>query len=59
MYFRPSNDPAFTPVPLGTALTVTCSVVLVAMLILFAPFNAWTARHARIDLPARQTVLVP
>jgi NADH-quinone oxidoreductase subunit N len=57
MYFRPSDEPAFTPVPLGTALAVTCSAVLVAMLILFAPFNAWTARHAQIDTPVRQAAL--
>jgi NADH-quinone oxidoreductase subunit N len=57
MYFRPSEEPAFTPIPLGTALAVACSVVLIAMLILFAPFNAWTARHAQIDTPVRQAAL--
>jgi NADH-quinone oxidoreductase subunit N len=51
MYFRPSDEPAFNPIPLGAVLTITCSVVLVAMLIFFAPLTAWTARHARIDRP--------
>lgn len=53
MYLRPSDEPAFTPIPLGTAMTVCCSVILIAMLVLFSPFNAWTARHARIDAPVR------
>jgi hypothetical protein len=57
MYFRPSDEPAFTPIPLGTALTLTCSIVLVAMLLLFAPLTNWTARHAQIDPPAPQAAV--
>jgi NADH-quinone oxidoreductase subunit N len=51
MYLVPGDDRRFSPVPLAAGISAICAVVLVVMLIAFAPINRLMTHHAQLWSP--------
>jgi NADH-quinone oxidoreductase subunit N len=49
MYVTDSDEPAFAPHPLGSAMAICCAIVLVMMLIGYSPFSGLTKAFAQVN----------
>jgi NADH-quinone oxidoreductase subunit N len=50
MYLQGSDEPAFFPNPLGTAIGVACALILFAMLVAYNPLDRLTHHYANVYL---------
>jgi plastocyanin len=49
MYLGDTDEPAFVPHPLGSAIAICCAAVLVIMLVAYSPVSVLTRTYARIE----------
>jgi hypothetical protein len=49
MYITNSEEPAFVPHPLGSAMAICCAIVLVIMLVGYSPFSGLTKAFAQVN----------